>query len=96
MKHAVSRRDVIGAFARWTCAAALGGLIWRLGLHTARRNGSHSGAGRRSACVRCPALTTCSLPQGIGTRAASIAGPLRTAQNAPAAQGKLPCPYPDS
>ena len=96
MKGDISRRDLIGAFGRWTCGAALGGLIWRLGLHTARPDGSYDGSGPQSVCVRCRALPTCSVPQGIRTRAASIAGPLRTVQNAPAAQGEFPCPYQDS
>ena len=90
MKDGISRRELIGALGRWACAAALGGVVWKLGVRSIRR---HVLFGAQGVCVRCAALSACSLPEGIRTRASLARDRERLALDTRARPSDVACPY---
>ena len=67
MKDELTRRAFFRRVGRWASLAVLGGLVGSSVFRTLK--GNAEGA-RLSLCARCPALGSCTLPNGTRTRLA--------------------------
>ena len=67
MKDELTRRAFFRRVGRWVSLAVLGGSVGSSVFRTLKGN---AGGARLSLCARCPALGSCTLPDGKRTRLA--------------------------